>query len=134
MRDLDVVESAPRWADARISENLCCNLVSSSVIVRRHVPFQLASALEKGPAVQISKFRLAVAGVLTATSFGLLGAGMAYAVGEHMMNAENDLRQAASELQQAGGDAGGHRDQAFQLVNQAIDQVNQGIQFNNSHQ
>ena len=79
--------------------------------------------------MQISKFRLVVAGVLTATTFSILGAGTAYAVQQHMFNARNDLQQGLGELQQADHDKGGHRDQAVNLVQQAIDQINQGIQY-----
>jgi hypothetical protein len=83
--------------------------------------------------MQISKFRLVVAGALTAASFSVLGAGTAYAVQEHMFNARNDLQQGLGELQQADHDKGGHRDQAINLVQQAIDQVNQGIQWAQEH-
>jgi hypothetical protein len=83
--------------------------------------------------MQISKVRLGVAGVLTATAFSLLGAGTAYAYQEHMFNARNDLQQGLGELQQADPDKGGHRDQAINLVQQAIDQVNQGIQWAQQH-
>lgn len=79
--------------------------------------------------MHVSKFRLIVAGVLTAVSFSLLGAGTAYAVQTHMFNARDDLQNALSELQQAIPDKGGHRVSAIDLVNQAIDQVNQGVQF-----
>jgi hypothetical protein len=78
--------------------------------------------------MRVSKFRLIVAGVLTAVSFTLLGAGTAYAVQTHMLTARDDLQNALSELQQAIPDKGGHRVDAINLVNQAIDQVNQGIQ------
>jgi hypothetical protein len=76
----------------------------------------------------ISKSRLVVAGVLTAISFSLMGAGTAYAIQGHMLNARDDLNGAVNELQQASPDKGGHRVNAINLVNQAIDQVNQGIQ------
>jgi hypothetical protein len=79
--------------------------------------------------MQVSKFRLVVAGVATAISFSFLGAGTAYAVQTHMFNARDDLQNALNELQQAIPDKGGHRVSAINLVNQAIDQVNQGIQF-----
>ncbi|HEX4557880.1 MAG TPA: hypothetical protein VH166_01535 [Mycobacterium sp.] len=78
--------------------------------------------------MHISKFRLVVAGVLTAVSFSLVGAGTAYAVQTHMFNARDDLNNAVNELQIAVPDKGGHRVTAINLVNQAIDQVNQGIQ------
>jgi hypothetical protein len=78
--------------------------------------------------MRISKFRLIVAGVLTAASFSLIGAGTAYAVQEHMINARDNLNNALNELQMAAPDKGGHRVTAINLVNQAIDQVNLGIQ------
>jgi hypothetical protein len=83
--------------------------------------------------MQISKVRLAIASVLTATTFSVLGAGTAYAYQEHMFNARNDLQQGLGELQQAEHDKGGHREQAVVLVQQAIDQVNQGIQWGQEH-
>jgi hypothetical protein len=79
--------------------------------------------------MHVSKIRLAVAGSLVAVSFSLLGAGTAYAVQTHMLNARDDLNNALNELQVAVPDKGGHRVNAINLVQQAIDQVNQGIQF-----
>ena len=58
-----------------------------------------------------------------AVSFSLLGAGTAYAVQTHMFDARDDLQNALNELQQAIPDKGGHRVQAIDLVNQAIDQA-----------
>jgi hypothetical protein len=78
--------------------------------------------------MHISKFRLAVAGGLMAMTFSFLGAGTAYAIQEHMFNARDHLNGALNELQQALPDKGGHRVNAIHLVNQAIDEVNQGIQ------
>jgi hypothetical protein len=79
--------------------------------------------------MQISKPKLVVAGVLTAVSFSFLGAGTAYAVQTHMFNARDDLTNAVNELNLPVPDKGGHRVTAINLANQAIDQVNQGIQF-----
>jgi hypothetical protein len=76
----------------------------------------------------LSKTRLAIGTSLVALTFGTIGAGTAYAIQEHMVAARNDLQQAANELQQAERDKGGHREAAVGLVQQAIDQVNQGIQ------
>jgi hypothetical protein len=45
-----------------------------------------------------------------------------------MVNARGDLQQAQNALQLAVPDKGGHRVTAINLVQQAIDQVNQGIQ------
>jgi hypothetical protein len=78
--------------------------------------------------MHVSKLRLIIVGGLMAMSFGILGAGTAYAVQTHMFNARDDLQQAQTELQQALPDKGGHRVNAINLVQQAIDQVNQGIQ------
>jgi hypothetical protein len=84
---------------------------------------------ERTCVMHVSEFRSVVAGILTAISFSVLGAGTAYAVQTHMLNARDDLQQAQNELQQAVPDKGGHRVDAINLVQQAIDQVNQGIQF-----
>lgn len=83
--------------------------------------------------MQISKFRLAVAGVVTAASFTLAGAGVAYAFQPHMVNARDHLNQAIFELQTADPDKGGHRDMAIDLVHRALDQVNAGIDFADLH-
>jgi hypothetical protein len=79
--------------------------------------------------MEISRGRLMVGGVLTAVAFSTLGAGTAFAYQEHMFSARNDLQQAANELRQADPDKGGHRDAAIGLTQQAIDQVNLGIQY-----
>jgi len=76
----------------------------------------------------VSKSRLVLATSAMAITFGTLGAGTAYAYQDHMFAARNDLQQAANELRQAERDKGGHRDAALDLVRQAIDQVNLGIQ------
>jgi len=76
----------------------------------------------------MSKMRIAIGTFLVALTFGSLGAGTAYAIQEHMLNARNHLQQAANELQAAEHDKGGHREIALNLTQQAIDQVNQGIQ------
>jgi hypothetical protein len=85
--------------------------------------------------VQISKFRLAVGGVITAASFSIFGAGAAYAVQSHMVTARDHLNQSLSELQSADPfDSGGHREQAVEMVRLAIDEVNQGIDYAELHQ
>ena len=83
--------------------------------------------------MQISKLRLAVAGVITAASFSLAGAGIAYAYQPHMVNAREHLNQALFELNTADTDKGGHRNQAIDLVHRAIDQVNEGIDYADLH-
>ncbi len=85
--------------------------------------------------MQISKLRLAVAGVITATSFSVFGAGAAYAVQQHMVTAKDHLNQGLSELQIADpGDSGGHREQAIEMVRMAIDEVDAGIDYAELHQ
>ena len=79
--------------------------------------------------MQISKARLAAAAALTAITFGVLGAGTAYAYDQHLFSARNNLEQGLSQLQQTIPDKGGHRDLAIRAVYQAIDQINQGIQY-----
>jgi hypothetical protein len=78
--------------------------------------------------MNVSKMRLAIGTSLVTLTFGTLGAGTAYAIQQHMVNARNDLQQAANEPNAAEHDKGGHRETAVGLVRQAIDQVNQGIQ------
>jgi hypothetical protein len=75
----------------------------------------------------VSKVKLAVAGVLAAISFFGVGAGTAWAVQTHMINARDALQNALGELQAAEPDKGGHRVNAINLVNQAIGEVNAGI-------
>jgi hypothetical protein len=84
---------------------------------------------ERFALMEISKGRLTVAGVLTAVSFTTLGGGTAFAFQEHMFSARNGLQQAENELRQAEPDKGGRRDAAIGLTQQAIDQVNLGIQY-----
>jgi hypothetical protein len=50
-----------------------------------------------------------------------------------MVNALEDLNVANNELSQASHDKGGHRVNAMQLVNQAINEVNAGIAVGESH-
>ena len=85
--------------------------------------------------MQISKLRLAVAGVITAAGFSLAGAGVAYAVQPHMVSARDHLNQSLSDLQSADPfDSGGHREQAVEMVRLAINEVNAGIDYAELHQ
>jgi len=60
--------------------------------------------------------------------------GTAFAVNQpNMVNARISVRQAISDLRAATPDKGGHRDQAIQLGNQMLQQINQGIRFANTH-
>ncbi|MBN9418115.1 hypothetical protein ABS71_05645 [bacterium SCN 62-11] len=47
----------------------------------------------------------------------------------HMQNAKESLRLAREELRQAEPNKGGHRERAMELVDEAIDQVQQGIDY-----
>ena len=60
---------------------------------------------------------------------GSVMTGTAWAVQIHMQNALHDLQNAQAELNAAASDKGGHRVQAMNLVNQAIQQVKWGIQY-----
>lgn len=76
------------------------------------------------------KLKLALAAAVSALLFtgAGVGAGLAYAEQTHMANALGDLNAAQSELQAALPDKAGHRVAAIGLVDQAINQVNLGIQ------
>jgi hypothetical protein len=51
----------------------------------------------------------------------------------HMERALDALRSARSELNQASRDKGGHRTNAVQLIDQAIEQVKEGIRVGAKH-
>lgn len=51
----------------------------------------------------------------------------------HMVNALKDLRSAKQSLKSATADKGGFRVKAIALVDQAIDEVQKGIDFDNKH-
>ena len=51
----------------------------------------------------------------------------------HMERALNALYQARYELSQASHDKGGHRVNAIQIINQAIQQIKRGIAIGASH-
>ena len=50
-----------------------------------------------------------------------------------MVSALKDLNAARTQLAAAVADKGGHRDNAINLVNQAISQVQAGIAYANTH-
>ncbi|MBX3166032.1 MAG: hypothetical protein KF760_01425 [Candidatus Eremiobacteraeota bacterium] len=47
----------------------------------------------------------------------------------HMQNAKENLRLAREELRMAEANKGGHRERALELIDEAIDQVQQGIDY-----
>ena len=51
----------------------------------------------------------------------------------HMQEALRHLQAAAEELQKAEHDKGGHRAKALELTQQAIQHVNEGIRYDNTH-
>ena len=72
--------------------------------------------------------------ILPAIGLGGLAAGVAQA--EHQPNmhaALEHLRAAKESLEKADSDKGGHRVKAIELVNSAIHQVEEGIEFARHH-
>jgi hypothetical protein len=51
----------------------------------------------------------------------------------HMSAAIGHLQQAKTELERAAPNKGGHREKALELVNQAIQQVKEGEQYDEQH-
>ncbi len=70
----------------------------------------------------------AVIVVAAMLAFSGFFAGRAYAYQTHMWSAMDHLKAALNQLQIATPDKAGHRVNAINLVNQAISQVNLGIQ------
>ena len=56
-------------------------------------------------------------------------AGQIHAAQNHMLAARDQLRAARGELQSATADKGGHRERAIEIVNRAIAQVDEGIEY-----
>jgi hypothetical protein len=73
-------------------------------------------------------------GAILIVVFGLIAAASAAPPDQPFMEAaRTDLQRAKAELQLATRDKGGHRGKAVNLVNQAIGQVNAGIQYARRH-
>jgi hypothetical protein len=70
--------------------------------------------------------------LLTASVGGFLTA-RAVADQPHMQAALEHLHAAGHQLEVAEADKGGHRAKAIRLVNEAITQVDKGIQFDRNH-
>ena len=51
----------------------------------------------------------------------------------HMKAALENLKRAKESLEKATADKGGHRAKAIELVNQAIEQTEKGINFDDKH-
>ncbi|MGR4065119.1 MAG: hypothetical protein ACLQPV_06690 [Vulcanimicrobiaceae bacterium] len=67
--------------------------------------------------------------ILAGALMGGAVTGIAMANQPHMQNALSDLNAARNQLNIAVPDKGGHRDNALNLVNQAIGQVQAGIAY-----
>lgn len=68
--------------------------------------------------------------VLLAGSFV---AGRVHAAQNHMVAARDQLRAARSELHAAVADKGGHRERAMEIIDRAIAQVDEGIEYARGH-
>jgi hypothetical protein len=77
--------------------------------------------------------RIAAALFLTVLlAFGFV-AGRAHAAQPHMRAALDHLRNARSQLDAAMADKGGHRAAAIRIVNDAIREVEAGIEYARTH-
>ena len=72
---------------------------------------------------------IALALVLVAGFWG----GRLLAAQNHMIAARDHLRNARRELQAAVADKGGHRERAIDIVNNAIGEVDAGIEYARTH-
>jgi hypothetical protein len=72
--------------------------------------------------------RLAAKNLVMAGAAGLAVASVAEGQQPHMTNALKALNNARNQLQIAEADKAGHREKAIQLVSEAIEQVEKGIQ------
>lgn len=80
--------------------------------------------------MRLSKLKMLGIGMLGAAIFSGLGvgAGVAFAYQGHMWDAHGSLQNAREQLQEAEADKAGHRENAIGLVDQAINEINLGIQ------
>ena len=68
--------------------------------------------------------------VLLAASFV---AGRVHAAQNHMVAARDQLRAARGELRDAVADKGGHRERAMEIIDRAIAQVDEGLEYARGH-
>jgi len=90
------------------------------------------SELKKGMSMhaQFLSLRHLKLAILLGGAFAVgCGLTMATAYQPHMQNALAALQNARNELAAAESNKGGHRERALDLVDRAIDQVQQGIAF-----
>jgi len=83
--------------------------------------------------MKTSRRRVIVAVLLCAVLVSGFLLGRASADQPHMQAALEHLRMAKGELERAESDKGGHRVKALALVNDAISQVERGIEFDRRH-
>ena len=77
--------------------------------------------------------RILAALFLVAVLIGGFAAGRAHAAQPHMRAALDHLRNARTELNAAMADKGGHRAAAIRIVNDAIGEVERGIEYARTH-
>lgn len=77
-------------------------------------------------------FRLAAASAVAATAVGAT-AGQALAYQGNMERALSSLYDALASLREATPNKGGHKANAVQLIQQAISEVEQGIDYADEH-
>jgi hypothetical protein len=83
---------------------------------------------------QTVRQRLALAGAMLLSGVaGSVLTGTALAEQGNMIAARQSLHSAYNYLQQATPDKGGHRGNAMSLIQQAIREVNMGINYANNH-
>ena len=83
--------------------------------------------------MKTSRSRVIVAVLLCAVLVSGFLLGRASADQPHMQAALEHLRMAKGVLERAESDKGGHRVKALALVNDAISQVERGIEFDRRH-
>jgi hypothetical protein len=84
---------------------------------------------------KLTRRGFAAAAVTGVTTIGLLGATAksANAYQGNMERALSSLRQALGSLQEATANKGGHRARAMDLVRQAIEETQAGVEFADEH-
>jgi hypothetical protein len=81
----------------------------------------------------MKKNRLFPALALVVLLAGSFIAGQIHAAQNRMVAARDQLRAARGELQAAVADKGGHRERAIEIIDRAISQVDEGIEYGRAH-
>ena len=76
---------------------------------------------------------LTLIGLFSIFALVLSGNSPVMAEQRHMENALSALKEAKIQLEKASRNKGGHRAKAIEHIDQAINQVNRGIQYANTH-